>query len=90
MSAQFLHNRAFCKESTTSAGCVDFYTSMNTRYGAIREINAASKKNKIYLFSFVETLRKFIIAIINLRGASTKLNKYIVFTMQTYNKLIKE
>ena len=31
----------------------------------------------IYLFSFVETPRKFIIAIINLRGVSTKLNKYI-------------
>ena len=28
-------------------------------------------------------------AIINLRGVSTKLNKYIVFTMQTYKKLIK-
>ena len=27
----------------------------------------------------METLRKFIIAIINLRGVSTKLNKYIVF-----------
>ena len=25
---------------------------------------------------------------INLRGVSTKLNKYIVFTMQTYKKLI--
>ena len=46
--------------------------------------------NTIYLFSFVETPRKFIIvgtdedpslriessAIINLRGVSTKLNKY--------------
>ena len=40
-----------------------------------------------YLLSFVETPRKFIIAIINLRGVSTKLNKYIVFTMQTYKKL---
>ena len=29
----------------------------------------------------------FIIAIINLRDVSTKLNKYIVFTMQTYKKL---
>ena len=34
--------------------------------------------NTIYLFSFVETPRKFIIAIINLRGVSTKLNKYIL------------
>ena len=70
----------------------------------------------IYLLSFVETARKFILAelsiriistirisiistdedpslriessaIINLRGVSTKLNKYIVFTMQTYKKL---
>ena len=29
-------------------------------------------------------------AIINLCGVSTKLNKYIVFTMQTYKKLITE
>ena len=43
----------------------------------------------LYLLSFVETPRKFIIAIINLRGVSTKLNKYIVFTMQTYKKLMK-
>ena len=28
-------------------------------------------------------------AIINLRGVSTKLNMYIVFTMQTYKELIK-
>ena len=41
----------------------------------------------LYLLSFVQTRRKFIIAIINLRGVSTKLNKYIVFTMQTYKKL---
>ena len=34
--------------------------------------------NIIYLFSFVETPRKFIIAIINLRGVSTKLNKRIL------------
>ena len=45
------------------------------------------KKSTRYL-SFVETPRKFI-AIINLRGVSTKLNKYIVFTMQTYKKLIR-
>ena len=32
--------------------------------------------NTIYLLSFVETPRKFF-AIINLRGVSTKLNKYI-------------
>ena len=63
----------------------------------------------IYLLSFVETPRKFIIAelsiyyystdedpslriessaIVNLRGVSTKLNKYIVFTMERYKKLI--
>ena len=29
-------------------------------------------------------------AIINLRGVPTKLNKYIVFTMQTYKKLITD
>ena len=77
-----------------------------------------NKTKLIYLLSFVETPRKFIIAelsirklgsssvliiiistdedpslriessaIINLRGVSTKLNKYIVFTMQTYKKL---
>ena len=37
----------------------------------------------------METPRKFVIAIVNLRGVSTKLNKYIVFTMQTYKKLIR-
>ena len=35
----------------------------------------------------METPRKFII-IYYLRGVSTKLNKYIIFTMQTYKKLI--
>ena len=30
---------------------------------------------------------KALHAIINLRGVSTKLNKYIVFTMQTYKKI---
>ena len=39
------------------------------------------------LFSFVEKPRKFIIAITNLCGVSTKLNKHIVFTMQMYKKL---
>ena len=46
----------------------------------------------MYLFSFVETPLKFIIitiiiAIYYLRGVSTKLNKYIIFTMQTYKEL---
>ena len=89
---------------------------------------SGKKYYEVYLFSFVETPRKSIIAelsirklgsssvliilstvliivsiistdedpslriessaIINLRGVSTKLNKYIVFTMQTYKKLI--
>ena len=35
------------------------------------------------------SLRIESFAIINLRGVSTKLNKYIVFTMQTYKKLNK-
>ena len=35
----------------------------------------------------METPRKFIIAIINLHSVSAKLNKYIVFTMQTYKEL---
>ena len=34
--------------------------------------------NTIYLFSFVETPRKFIIARINLRGVPTKLNKFCI------------
>ena len=49
--------------------------------------------NTIYLLSFVETPRKFIIAIIyiyiynaiiNLRGVSTKLNKYIFSLFEIY------
>ena len=35
------------------------------------------------------SLRIESFAIINLRGVSTKLNKYIDFTMQTYKELIK-
>ena len=47
--------------------------------------------NTIYLLSFVETPRKFIIAIINLRGVSTKLNKYmfcVALKLRTVNFLI--
>ena len=44
--------------------------------------------NTIYLLSFVETPRKFIIAIINLRGVSTKLNKYNVKTVLKTGGLI--
>ena len=42
----------------------------------------------IYYLLFLYCI--FIIAylLLNLRGVSTKLNKYIVFTMQTYKKLI--
>ena len=45
-----------------------------------------------YYYSIISTdedpsLRIESSAIINLRGVSTKLNKYIVFTMQTYKKL---
>ena len=43
-SAQFLHNRAFCEESTILTECVYFYTSMNIRCGAIGKINAESPK----------------------------------------------
>ena len=39
----------------------------------------------LYFFGFVERPRKFIY----LRGVSTKLNKYIVFAMQTYKELIR-
>ena len=45
--------------------------------------------NIIYLFSFVETPRKFIIVIINLRGVSTKLNKYS-FTVISFTKIANE
>ena len=46
----------------------------------------------LYYYSTDEdpSLRIESSAIINLRGVSTKLNKYIVFTMQTYKKLIME
>ena len=43
--------------------------------------------NTIYLFGFVETPRKFIIAIINLRGVSTKLNKYNWKSVEIYFQL---
>ena len=35
ISAQSLHNRAVCEESTILTECVDFYTSMNIKYGGI-------------------------------------------------------
>ena len=51
-----------------------------------------SANNTIIYNSIISTdedpsLRIESSAIINLRGVSTKLNKYIVFTMQTYKKL---
>ena len=36
------------------------------------------------------SLRIESFAIINLRGVSTKLNKYVIFTMQTYKELIQD
>ena len=47
ISEQFVHNRAFCEESTILTGCVDFYTSMNIRYKGICEIKLESQKNRI-------------------------------------------
>ena len=46
--------------------------------------------NTIYLLSFVETPRKFIIAIINLRGVSTKLNKYKSCFVEIFMQLENE
>lgn len=46
-------------------------------------------KNKQGISTDVDlSLRIDSFAIINLRDVSTKLNKYIVFTMQTYKELI--
>ena len=39
-------------------------------------------------YNFVETQRKFIIEIINLRGVSTKLYFNLIFTMQSYKEHI--
>ena len=49
----------------------------------------SANNNNISIISTDEdpSLRIESSAIINLRGVSTKLNKYIVFTMQTYKKL---
>ena len=56
---------------------------------SIRKLGSSS----VLIISIISTdedpsLRIESSAIINLRGVSTKLNKYIVFTMQTYKKLI--
>ena len=56
---------------------------------SIRKLGSSS----VLIILFISTdedpsLRIESSAIINLRGVSTKLNKYIVFTMQTYKKLI--
>ena len=57
---------------------------------SIRELGSSSVLIIIYYYSTDEdpSLRIESSAIINLRGVSTKLNKYIVFTMQTYKKLM--
>ena len=47
ISAQFLHNCAFCEENTMLTGSVDLYISMNIKYGAICENNAESQKMRI-------------------------------------------
>ena len=47
ISAQFLHNRASCEESTILKECVDFCTSINIKYGAICEINAENQKIRV-------------------------------------------
>ena len=40
------HNNAFCeKKYDILTECVDFYATMNIKYGAIIEINAESQKN---------------------------------------------
>ena len=52
--------------------------------------NNNNNNNSIISTDEDPSLRNESSAIINLRGVSTKLNKYIVFTMQTYKKLIKD
>ena len=47
VSAQFLHNRAFCEENTMLTESVDLYISMNIKYGAICENNSESQKMRI-------------------------------------------
>ena len=49
-----------------------------------------NSNNRIISTDEDPSLRIESFAVINLRGVSTKLNKYIVFTMQTYKKLITE
>ena len=51
-------------------------------------IRANNSANSIISTDEDPSLRIESSAIMNLRGVSTKLNKYIVFTMQTYKKLI--
>ena len=47
-----------------------------------------NSNNRIISTDEYPSLRIESSAIINLRGVSTELIKYIVFTMQTYKKLI--
>ena len=57
---------------------------------SIRKLGSSSVliiHNSIISIDEDPSLRIESSAIINLRGVSTKLNKYIVFTMQTYKKL---
>ena len=59
---------------TTSPAILPMHSDLTLRSSSL-----APKKTKLILY--------IILAIINLRGVSTKPNKYIVFTMQTYKKL---
>ena len=59
ISAQCLHNCAFCEERTKLTGCVDFDTSMNIRYGGIFEINTESQKFEISdIFIYISITEK--------------------------------
>ena len=50
ISEQFAYNHAFCEESTILTVFVNFYTSMNIRFGAICEINLQRQKIEFLLF----------------------------------------
>jgi hypothetical protein len=47
------------------------------------------KQSKFIIVLFVETPRKFIAAVINLRGISTNKTIIYLIAMQTYKELIK-
>ena len=88
------HNKTIIQVVITQDIAIYFLSFVETpRKFIIAELSIRKLGSSSVLICIISTdedpsLRIESSAIINLRGVSTKLNRYIVFTMQTYKKLI--